>query len=76
MKILNWMLKAKKIVLLLASLIIGAVSFAQDKSATEELMRSNGKIYVVVAVCLTILAGLFVYVFLIDRKINKLEKEN
>ncbi|HNH23111.1 MAG TPA: hypothetical protein PLY26_13230 [Ferruginibacter sp.] len=38
-------------------------------------MRSNGKIYVVVAVCLTILLGLFLYVFSIDRKISKLEKE-
>jgi CcmD family protein len=38
-------------------------------------MRSNGKIYIVVAVCLTILIGLFVYVFSIDRKISKLEKE-
>jgi CcmD family protein len=38
-------------------------------------MRSNGKIYIVVAVCLTILIGLFVYVFSIDRKITKLEKE-
>ena len=40
-----------------------------------DAMRSNGKIYVVVAVCLTILIGLFIYVFLIDRKISKLEKE-
>jgi len=43
--------------------------------ATEDVMRGNGKIYVVVAVCLTILVGLFVYVFLVDRKISKLEKE-
>jgi uncharacterized membrane protein len=50
--------------------------FAQNKPETEGLMRSNGKIYVVVAVCLTILLGLFLYVFLIDRKISKLEKEN
>jgi uncharacterized membrane protein len=39
-----------------------------------DTMRSNGKIYIVVAVCLTILIGLFLYVFLIDRKITKLEK--
>lgn len=52
------------------------ISFAQNNSSSEELMRSNGKIYVVVAVCLTILSGLFIYVFLIDRKISKIEKEN
>ncbi len=50
-------------------------SFAQDKPEMADAMRSNGKIYVVVAVCLTILLGLFLYVFLIDRKISKLEKE-
>jgi hypothetical protein len=39
-----------------------------------DLLRSNGKIFVVVAVCLTILIGLFIYVFLLDRKISRLEK--
>ncbi len=48
--------------------------FAQN--TTEDVMRSNGKIYVVVAVALTILIGLFVYVFLVDRKISKIEKDN
>jgi len=39
-------------------------------------MRSNGRIYVVVAVMLTILAGLILYVVRLDKKITKLEKEN
>jgi len=38
-------------------------------------MRSYGKIYVVMAVCLTILVGLIVYVIATDRKISKLENE-
>ncbi|MBP6430503.1 MAG: CcmD family protein [Ferruginibacter sp.] len=46
-----------------------------DKPEMADVMRSNGKIYVVVAVCLTILIGLIAYVILIDRKISKLEKE-
>ncbi len=41
---------------------------------SQDFMRSNGKIYVVVAVVITILTGLFVYVFSLDRKISKLEK--
>jgi hypothetical protein len=41
-----------------------------------DTMRSNGKIYIVVAVCLTILTGLFLYVAALDRKIRKMEKEN
>lgn len=55
-------------------IILASVSFAQDK--TENVMLSHGKMYVVVAVCLTILIGLFIYVFIIDRKVSKLEKEN
>ncbi len=48
---------------------------AQQQIPAEDIMRSNGKIYVVVAVCLTILIGLFAYVISIDRKLSKLEKE-
>jgi preprotein translocase subunit YajC len=39
-----------------------------------DTMRSNGKIYVVVAIILTIFAGLIFYLIRIDRKITKIEK--
>jgi len=39
------------------------------------LMLANGKIFVVVAVLALILAGIFIYLFTIDRKVTKLEKE-
>ena len=48
--------------------------FAQDKVEMADVLRSNGKIYAVVAVCLTILFGLFLYLFILERKIKKLEK--
>jgi tetrahydromethanopterin S-methyltransferase subunit D len=54
--------------------MLSAVAFAQDANPEVDVMRSSGKIYVVVAVCLTILIGLFIYVFLLDRKISRLEK--
>lgn len=38
-------------------------------------MRSEGKIYVVVAMIVVILIGLFIYLFLLDRKIKKLENQ-
>jgi predicted membrane channel-forming protein YqfA (hemolysin III family) len=38
-------------------------------------LRANGKIYVVVLVLVTILAGVIFYVVRLDRKISKLEKE-
>jgi hypothetical protein len=51
--------------------------FAQEnKVEMADKMRSNGRIYVVVVVVLTILAGLIIYVVRLDRKIRKLEKEN
>ena len=50
-------------------------AFAQQPVEMADIMRSNGKIYVVVAVVLVILAGLFVYLFSLDRKVSKLEKD-
>ena len=64
-----------KIFLICFFMLMSTISWAQEKVEMADVMRSNGKIYTVVAVCLTILIGLFFYVFLIDRKISKLEKE-
>ena len=51
--------------------------WAQDgKVEMADSMRSDGKIYVVVAVILTILGGLIFYVWRLDRKITKLENDN
>jgi purine-cytosine permease-like protein len=61
--------------LFVVGMFLSVTANAQDKPEMADAMRSNGKIYVVVAVCLTILIGLFIYVYLIDRKISKLEKE-
>ena len=56
--------------------LFGAVCYGQKKEVEmADVMRSNGKIYVVVAVCLTILIGLFIYVFVVDRKVSRLEKD-
>ena len=41
-----------------------------------DTMKASGKIYVVIAVILTILAGLVLYLIRLDRKISKLEKNN
>lgn len=45
------------------------------ESGSENLLRSNGLIYVVVGVVLIILAGLILYLTSIDRKLSRLEKE-
>jgi len=65
--------------LLICGLFMSSLLFAQDNATKPEMadmMRSNGKIYVVVAVCLIILIGLFLYVTTIDRKVRRMEKEN
>ncbi|MBX9851676.1 MAG: CcmD family protein [Cytophagaceae bacterium] len=55
--------------------------FSQGKTPVEtqtemaDLLRSNGKIYVVVGTVLIVLIGLLIYLISIDRKINKLESE-
>ena len=52
-------------------------STIQAQSVPEQdIMRSNGKIFVVMGVVVIILVGLFTYVNSIDRKIARLEKEN
>ena len=57
-------------------LLIQAQEAAGQKSVMADLMRNNGKIYVVIAVMLTILTGLIGYMIRLDRKISKLEKED
>ena len=66
----------KKIATLFSLLFTFSIAFAQKGAEMADVMRSNGKIYTVVAVCLTILFGLFIYVYRIDRKISKMEKNN
>jgi hypothetical protein len=64
---------------LLTVLSIGAQPTDRAGEKMPEMadaMRSNGKIYVVIAVVLTILFGLILYVIRLDKKISRLEKEN
>jgi multisubunit Na+/H+ antiporter MnhB subunit len=72
------MKKIKHISFALLLLICSTLLYAQDKpdnSGFGNIMRSNGRIYVVVAVLVTILLGLILYLVRLDRKISRLEKE-
>jgi CcmD family protein len=62
----------KRILFSCLLLICNYVLFAQ--SMADE-MRSNGKIYVVVAVLVTIFIGIILYLIRLDRKLTRLEKE-
>lgn len=56
--------------------VLGSSSvFAQSEVEMADGMRADGKIYVVVAIILIVLVGLVSYLFVLDRKIGKLEKQ-
>lgn len=67
------MAKMKRYLFIFILFFAGLAAQAQEVQMADK-MRANGKIYVVVAVCLTILVGLFIYVFLVDRRLSRLEK--
>ena len=68
----------RKIIFILPLLICFFSAMSQSANQVEmaDVLRSNGKIYTVVAVILTILIGLFVYLISIEKKISKLEKKD
>jgi hypothetical protein len=72
----RFMFHVSRFTFIAGCLLLSCASFAQGNVAMADSMRSNGKIYVVVAVCLTILIGLFIYVLMIDKKISRFEKNN
>ena len=55
-----------------------AFAHAQNTAATVNGtgMRADGKIYVVMAVVITILTGLIIYLIRLDSKITRLERKN
>ena len=69
------MTKIIRLIILLLTTFFSKSIFAQSSPAPNDLMHSNGKIYVVVLVVLVILSGLFIYLINLDRKISRLEKE-
>lgn len=67
----------KKLFAIFTFLICSIVAKAQEATETVEMadvMRSNGKIYVVVAVVAVIFTGIIVYLVNLDSKISKIEK--
>lgn len=71
-------------ILLLATWLLSSLpAVAQEKgdaTTTSQVemadaFRADGKIYVVVAIVIIVLAGLFVYLFLMDRKLKRLEDQ-
>ncbi|HQD09973.1 MAG TPA: CcmD family protein [Flavihumibacter sp.] len=73
------MLKSCFVTFLCAALLLFCLPvFAQMPDEPVQMadgLRANGKIWVVVAVVFTIIAGLFIYLINLDRKLTALEKK-
>ncbi len=71
-------LKMKKMYKTIATAIFASLQFslfAQSEVEMADTLRSEGKIYVVVTIMLVIFLGLIGYLFLMDRKISRLERK-
>ncbi|HEX7367833.1 MAG TPA: CcmD family protein [Pelobium sp.] len=67
----------KKIILFVITLVSSFNVFAQENSVEmADKLRSSGKIYVVVAVMLLLFTAFILYLFSIDKRVKKLEKDS
>lgn len=66
----------KRFQLFVVLVLLAVPALCQEDAEMADVMRSNGKIYVVVGVIGIILIGLFAYLFSIERKLNNLESKN
>ncbi|HUH33200.1 MAG TPA: CcmD family protein [Daejeonella sp.] len=68
----------KRILTLVLLIFQSVQTFSQQSNSVEMAtgLRSSGKIYVVVAVISVIFIGLVAYLFSIDKRLKKIEREN
>ena len=69
----------KKVLLSACAFFVHLIAMSQNNASKaaadgDGFMRSEGKIYVVMAVAITIMAGLILYIVRLDRKISRFEK--
>jgi len=63
----------KKLIFLIALLATNFVASAQDVEMADQL-RGSGKIYVVVVTIAIVFVGLAIYLFTLDRRLSRLER--
>ncbi|UKT64628.1 CcmD family protein [Pedobacter mucosus] len=67
----------KKIAFSLILMLVTLQLFAQNNDVEmADTLRNDGKIYVVVICIVIILVGLLLYLFSLDKRLKKIEKEN
>lgn len=55
-------------------LLIVGIASAQSEPEMADVMRANGKIYVVLGVALIAMVGLITYLVLLDKKVSKIKQ--
>lgn len=68
-------MKTKLSILSFVLSLVTSFSFGQPEVEMADVMRSNGKIYVVVAVAFIVMTGIIIYLISLDRKITSIEKK-
>ncbi len=66
---------ALAILLLMLITIFPAAAIAQGVEMADKF-RADGKIYIVIIVIITIFIGIIAYLFSLEKKIKRLEKES
>ena len=62
------------IVLSMLSVFVWAQNTDSGSAESVDFMRSEGKLYVVVACVVVIVLGIYIYLINLDRRLKKLEK--
>lgn len=55
-------------------LLIFSIASAQSEPEMADVMRANGKIYVVLGVALIAMIGLITYLAILDKKVSKIKQ--
>ena len=48
---------------------------AQESNRVADTLQESGKIYAVIAIVLVILSGIFIFLFRLEKQVQKLEEE-
>jgi K+-transporting ATPase A subunit len=75
MKMINKVVFRTVLFLLLVLGVAPAFAQAPENVEMADKFRADGKIYVVVAVLTIILAGVLLFLIMLDRKLGRLEKQ-
>jgi heme/copper-type cytochrome/quinol oxidase subunit 2 len=56
--------------------LLPQITWASETPEMADVLRQNGKIYIVILVIVTIFTGIILFLIYLERKISRLEKNN